>query len=814
MITEHRIGYQLSNAGKQKWHAIDATTLEELPGEFTTATNEEVQRAMEMAASAFIPFQQLPASQRAAFLNQIADNIEALGDVLVQRMMQESALSEARVRNERARTTGQLRMFATLITEGSWVDATIDHGDAHRSPPKPDLRKMLHPIGPVVVFTASNFPLAYSTAGGDTASALAAGCPVIVKAHEAHAGTNALVAEAILNAAKSTDMPDGVFSTLYARGFDVGSQLVTHPHTKAVGFTGSRAGGRALFDLASNRESPIPVFAEMSSVNPIFILPDIIHTNAQSLATQIAGSVNLGAGQFCTSPGLIFLVDNADTPGFIELLKTAFATFPALTMLNPGIQKNYSKRKAGMLDVYEVNTEFYISDKIDSTSKAGPAIASVTASAFLENLSLQHEVFGPFVMVIKCADVEEMYRTARSLEGQLTATVCGTDEELQKATALVTILREKAGRLVYNGVPTGVEVSNAMVHGGPYPATTDSRFTAVGASAISRWARPVAYQNCIQSLLPDALKDKNIPGIQMAKEKESLLVNQHELLEKQLRDRTSELNLSLEHLKATQQQLIHAEKMASLGELTSGIAHEIQNPLNFVNNFSEVSYELLDELQSELASNNPDQIKAIVEDLKQNLTKISDHGKRADSIVKGMLQHSRSGSGIKELSDINALADECLRLAFHGFRAKDKSFNATTITDFDPSINKIQIVKQDISRVILNLLTNAFYACMERSRSALIEKKENEQNFEPTVVLSTRQKGNMIEVSIKDNGNGIPKNILEKIFQPFFTTKPGGQGTGLGLSLSYEIITKGHGGEIKVNSREGVGTEFIICLPI
>lgn len=513
MITSHRIGYEISETGTHAWHVVDATSLQDLPGAFLTATEHEVNSALEKAQQAFPVYQNIPVSLRAEFLREVADNIEALGDMLVRRVMQESALAEARVRSERARTTGQLRMFADLITEGSWVEAIIDHGDPTRTPPKPDLRRMLHPIGPVVVFGASNFPLAYSTAGGDTASALAAGCPVIVKAHEAHAGTNALVAEAILKAAQETGMPDGVFSTVYARGFEVGKQLVLHPHTKGVGFTGSRSGGRALFDLASNRESPIPVFAEMSSINPIFVLPNILQENSESIANQIAASVNLGAGQFCTCPGLIIAIDDAHTKGFIEFLIKAFSTFPFLTMLHTGIQQNYTKNKTRFANTHGVHMELHVTDELNGQQKAGPAIASVRAEEFLANENLQDEVFGPFTMLIKCRDMDQLKDVAAQLHGQLTASMYGTDQEVQQASGLFALLREKAGRLVFNGVPTGVEVCSAMVHGGPYPATTDSRFTAVGAPAIKRWVRPVAYQNCPGDLLPDALKEGNPLGI-------------------------------------------------------------------------------------------------------------------------------------------------------------------------------------------------------------------------------------------------------------------------------------------------------------
>ncbi len=514
MITAQRIGYQISKDGVNTWHAIDATTLKDLPGEFITATPAEVDSVMKKAHAAFTAYRNTPAAERAAFLHAIADNIEGLGDALVRRMMHESALSEARVISERGRTTRQLRMFAGYITEGSWVDAVIDHGDPSRKPvPKPDLRRMLHPVGPVIVFTAANFPLAYSTAGGDTASALAAGCPVVVKAHEGHPGTNALVAEAIIAAAEETGMPDGVFSTVYARGYEVGAMLVKHPYTKGVGFTGSLAGGRALFDIAAGRDEPIPVFAEMSSVNPIYLLPGTVAKDAEALATEIAASVNTGAGQFCTCPGLLIALDNGHTEHFIELLKSAFTGYEPLVMLHSGIQKNYSKTKDRFFATEGIHAEYHQKDKSNGVWKAGPAIASVRATEFLSDPHMQDEVFGPFTMLIKCRDLEEMQAVAQAIHGQLTSTVRANHDDLSEAADLIATLREKAGRLIFNGVPTGVEVCNAMVHGGPYPATTDSRFTAVGHSAIRRWARPVAYQNCPQQLLPDALKDDNPLGL-------------------------------------------------------------------------------------------------------------------------------------------------------------------------------------------------------------------------------------------------------------------------------------------------------------
>jgi 2,5-dioxopentanoate dehydrogenase len=508
MNTTNRIGLASSASGPQSWQAVDATTMADLPGVFTTATREEVDSAMEKAVVAFAVSRNLPASARASFLRGIAEGIESLGDTLVQRIVQETALSEARVRNERARTTGQLRMFADLIEKGAWLEIAVDHANSERNPPKPDLRCMMHPIGPVVVFTASNFPLAYSTAGGDTASALAVGCPVIVKAHEAHPGTNALVADAILTAAQNTGMPDGIFSTLYAKAYTLGEQLVEHPATAGVGFTGSRSGGRALYDLAVRRESPIPVFAEMSSINPVFLLPGAVRERAAAIAGQIAAAVNLGAGQFCTCPGLIIAIDDVQTRQLINAMQTEFAEYPSLTMLHTGIQRNYSEGKSRFFSNPDVHVEYSQPDFAGDMHRAGPAIASVPGRAFLRDGKLQDEVFGPFTMLVLCADMNEMYAVAKTLHGQLTATIHCDAEDTIIARTLTDLLRERAGRIVFNGVPTGVEVSPAMVHGGPYPATTDSRFTAVGTAAIRRWLRPVTYQNCPPEILPEVLRDR------------------------------------------------------------------------------------------------------------------------------------------------------------------------------------------------------------------------------------------------------------------------------------------------------------------
>ncbi|HMO38581.1 MAG TPA: aldehyde dehydrogenase (NADP(+)) [Saprospiraceae bacterium] len=509
MLTQNIIGYELSSAGTETISGFNPATQESLPGAFAVATEAEVAQAMQKAQSAWRVYRQVSGQQRGVFLRAIAEAIENQGDTLVQRAIAESGLPEGRILGERGRTCGQLRLFAQLVEEGSWVEATIDRAQPNRTPaPKPDIRKMLVAVGPVVVFTASNFPLAFSTAGGDTASALAAGCPVIVKAHESHPGTNALVADAIRQAAQQTGMPDGVFSTLYGRGFWLGETLVQHPLTRAVAFTGSHRGGRALFDLANQRPEPIPVFAEMGSVNPIFLLPERLKKDADALAAQIAASVNLGAGQFCTNPGLLVCIENADTPHFIRALQTAFAAQPALTMLNPGIHRNYTQHKNAMLGIAEVATEFAASEA-QETLNAPPAVASVSAQDFLANPRLQEEIFGPFSLLVKCKNQMEMEQVAAALQGQLTATVMGEAAEILAYPTLLQYLQEKVGRLIFNGVPTGVEVGHAMQHGGPYPATTDSRFTSVGTSAIKRFARPIAFQDCPDNLLPEALRDSN-----------------------------------------------------------------------------------------------------------------------------------------------------------------------------------------------------------------------------------------------------------------------------------------------------------------
>lgn len=476
--------------------------------EYKDSSIQEVDSALREAQLAFLSYKNINGKKKAEFLRAIAIEIEALGQKLVDTAMRETNLPEARIVSERGRTTGHCRMFADLVEEGSWVDARVDTADPDRKPiPKPDLRKMLVPLGPVVVFGAANFPFAYSTMGGDSASALAAGCPVIVKAHPAHAETSTLVAEAIQKAIVKTGMPKNVFQHLHGKSFEVGQALVNHPLTKAVGFTGSLAGGKALFDLANKRPEPIPVFAEMSSINPVILLPESLKTDFEKTALLLAGSITLGVGQFCTNPGLVIAIENDGLKDFIQKLSEEIKKVMPGTMLHQGIADNYHRRLAETLKQQGVTVE---AESQKGNEKQGhPVIASVTAEAFLKNHLLAEEVFGPFSLIIKCKDINELHAVINHGKGQLTSSVIARDEEIEKHKNLINVLMEKAGRLIINGVPTGVEVCPSQNHGGPFPATTDSRFTAVGIDAIKRFARPVSFQNFPEALLPNELKTGN-----------------------------------------------------------------------------------------------------------------------------------------------------------------------------------------------------------------------------------------------------------------------------------------------------------------
>ncbi|HTQ09355.1 MAG TPA: aldehyde dehydrogenase (NADP(+)) [Fimbriimonadaceae bacterium] len=464
-----------------------------LEGRFFAASEADVDRAVSLAAEAFRPYRDLPGPVRATFLRAIAEQLEARRETIVPRAMAETALPEARLNGELGRTTGQLRMFASIIEEGSWADMRIDPAQPDRKPaPAPDIRSMLRPLGPVAVFGASNFPLAFSVAGGDTASALAAGCPVVEKAHPAHPGTSELAAEAIVAAANETGMPEGVFSMLFDEGIAVGQKLVKHPGIKAVGFTGSRRGGLALWRLANERPVPIPVYAEMGSINPSVVLPGKL---TAAFAEALFASVTLGVGQFCTNPGLVIAIGpNAE---FLKAFTEKMASAAACPMLTEAIGATYLQGANAMAAGATA--------LVTPTAPGAPTAFEVDAAAFLRDPRLQEEVFGPSSLIVTCRDEAEAISVIRSLEGQLTGSIHATEEELRGVGALVAELEDKVGRLIVNQFPTGVEVNSSMVHGGPYPATTDARTTSVGGRAILRWVRPVCYQNFPASLLPKEL---------------------------------------------------------------------------------------------------------------------------------------------------------------------------------------------------------------------------------------------------------------------------------------------------------------------
>lgn len=463
-----------------------------------SSTEAEVKLAAQAASRAFPIYSKTTPQQRAAFLNAIADNIDAVGDAITETAHAETALPAARLIGERGRTVKQLRMFADLILEGSWVDARIDNGEG-----KPDLRRMLVPIGPVAVFGASNFPLAYSVAGGDTASALAAGCPVVVKAHPAHPKTSEIVARAIVAAAQTTGMPSGTFGMVHG-AVDAGVWLASQPEIRAIGFTGSLKGGRALFDLAASRERPIPVYAEMGSVNPIVFLPGALDERLEELAKGYADSLTLGVGQFCTNPGIVVGLDTLTFEAFVSRVSDHLLGVPKGTMLHDGIAKAYET------GVAKRDEDPRLTKRADAP---GSAFHEVDAATFLGNPDLQEELFGPAAIAVKCATEHDLVKVVRALEGQLTATVHYGSTDADLVSTVLGELTAIAGRVIANGFPTGVEVCPSMQHGGPYPATTDGRTTSVGTAAILRFARPVAYQGVPSALLPIELQDGNPAGI-------------------------------------------------------------------------------------------------------------------------------------------------------------------------------------------------------------------------------------------------------------------------------------------------------------
>ncbi|WP_064573023.1 aldehyde dehydrogenase (NADP(+)) [Cupriavidus gilardii] len=492
--------------------AIDPATGATLGPDFHGGGAAEVDRACVLAEQAFDAFRNTLPAQRAAFLERIADGIEALGDTLVERAHRESGLPLARLQGERGRTANQLRLFARVLRDGRWQQATWDSALPERTPPRPDLRMQNIALGPVAVFGASNFPLAFSVAGGDTASALAAGCPVVAKSHPAHLGTSELVGRVIQQAVADAGLPEGVFSLVLGAGNEIGTALVAHPAIQAVGFTGSRGGGLALTRVAQQRPQPIPVYAEMSSINPVFLLPAALAARGERIATELVDSLVLGVGQFCTNPGLVIAIDSPALAAFRAAAVQALGGKPAGTMLTPSIHQAYQQ---GVASLGEINGLQRIGTGLAGSgpNQACAAMFETSAAQFIADHRMQAEVFGPSSVLVVCRDIDEMAALTRSLEGQLTATVHADAGDHAAAGQLLPVLERKAGRVLFNGYPTGVEVSYAMVHGGPFPATSDARTTSVGAAAISRFLRPVCYQNVPAELLPPALRDDNPLGL-------------------------------------------------------------------------------------------------------------------------------------------------------------------------------------------------------------------------------------------------------------------------------------------------------------
>ncbi len=496
---KNHIGSSLQAIGKTSFHTFNPTKGIENPTVFYQATEEEVEKAIQLANKAFAPYRKLPNQKRATFLREICKEIDQIEEQLLACYCMESGLSKERAKIEKTRTLFQLETFAQVLDTKAWRNTKTDKILIDGK--EIALTKTNIPIGPIVVFGASNFPLAYSTAGGDTSSALAVGCPVIVKSHPMHAGTGELVAGAIIRAAETTNMPEGVFSNLNSKNYTVGAQLVQHPCIKGVGFTGSIKGGRAIFDLAAKRPEPIPVFAEMGSVNPVIISTSALAERGSQIAASLGNSICAGAGQFCTNPGLIFLEEGNQVTPFIEALEQVLLSHPAQTMLHPAIKKAYSeklKHNQNTIGVQTLDTLKVQEEGLCATAQ----LLQTTGAVFLQNPSLKEEVFGMHTLIVRCKDQEQIHSCIATLEGQLTATLIAEEKEFAQYTTLVTILEQKVGRIIFNGVPTGVSVCDAMTHGGPYPASTDARYTAVGADAIYRWLRPVSYQNVPKEFLP------------------------------------------------------------------------------------------------------------------------------------------------------------------------------------------------------------------------------------------------------------------------------------------------------------------------
>lgn len=503
------IGNNRSSQGKSTFKAINPVTGKELNTVFFEATVGEVDQAVKKAEETFKIYRNKSGKEKAEFLETIADEILALGDELIKICMAETGLPETRLTSERGRTMNQLKLFASLLREGSWLDARIDVAQPHRQPiPKPDIRSMQKALGPIGVFGSSNFPLAFSVAGGDTASALAAGCTIVFKAHPAHPGTCELIGNAITEAIKKTDMPEGTFNMVHGLSNDVGTAIVKHFLIKAVGFTGSFRGGKALFDIAAQRPEPIPIYAEMGSTNPVFILQGALKDKKEEIVKGLTASVTLGVGQFCTNPGLVF-VENYNLKDLFKKLTTeSFRESYSGIMLTSGIQKAYENASKRLTS--QKGVELLAKGKLQGEGFQGvPMIMETSAKNFMNNRELEEEVFGPSTLTVTADDKTELLKIAENLSGHLTTTLWANDDDLKKYADLIAILERKAGRLIINGFPTGVEVCHSMIHGGPFPATTDSRSTSVGTTAIKRFTRPICYQNFPDNLLPDELKNDN-----------------------------------------------------------------------------------------------------------------------------------------------------------------------------------------------------------------------------------------------------------------------------------------------------------------
>ena len=494
--------------------AANPATGERLQPAYVPATTEELQLAVQLAAEAFDVYRSISGRERAALLRGIAAKIESIAPDIVERAGLETALPQAQLQGETARTCAQLRLFAQVAEEGSWVNARIDRADPNRKPaPKPDIRSMLRPLGPVVVFGASNFPLAFSVAGGDTASAPAAGNPVIVKGHAAHPGTSELVGRAVQESVRECGLPEGVFSLLFGSGPQIGTALMKHPLVKAGGFTGSRTAGRTLMDVAASRPEPIPFYAEMSSTNPVFILPGALRERGDNIAAGLHASFTMGAGQFCTKPGMVFLPQGSDAGAFADKLQRLVGESTPFHLLTKTIHSSY----ASAIATRKTNTAVkLVAEGPEPATSAGfsvnSALFETDAASFLDS-DLDSEIFGPVTLLVRHSGRDQVLAIAGSLEGHLTATIHGTEQDLHEFADLVAILERKVGRLIFNGFPTGVEVTHAMVHGGPYPSTSDGRSTSVGSQAIFRFTRLVCYQGFPDSALPDELKDANPLGI-------------------------------------------------------------------------------------------------------------------------------------------------------------------------------------------------------------------------------------------------------------------------------------------------------------